>query len=71
MRLKEAFDESASRKNKLMETVKAYLRSKAGKNDKIVLKKRESKKKIEDLYDSKEVEFKEEAAKNVYRNMAV
>lgn len=53
MRLKEAFDESSVRKNKFMETVKTYLRNKAGKNDKIVLKKRESKKKIEDLYDSK------------------
>jgi hypothetical protein len=38
-----------------METVKNYMRGRNGKNDKIVLKKRESKKKIEDLYDSKEV----------------
>lgn len=37
-----------------METIRAYLRTHTGKNDKIVLKKRESKKKIEDLYDSKE-----------------
>lgn len=59
MRLKEAFDESAPRKTKFMETVKSYLRSKAGKTEKIVVKKRESKKKIEDLYDSKEAEFKE------------
>jgi hypothetical protein len=71
MKLKEAFEESAPRKNKFMETVKTYLRNKTGKNDKIVLKKRESKKKIEDLYDSKEAEFKEEAAKNIYRNMGV
>lgn len=46
IRLKEAFDETAPRKNKFSETVKTYMRGRAGKNDKIVLKKRESKKKI-------------------------
>lgn len=53
IRLKEAFDETAPRKNKFSETVKAYMRGRTSKNDKVVLKKRESKKKIEDLYDSK------------------
>lgn len=40
MRLKEAFEESVPRKTKFMETAKAYLRSKNGKTDKIVVKKR-------------------------------
>ena len=54
-----------------MENVRSYLRNKTGKSDKVVVKKRESKKKIEDLYDSKETEFKEEATKNIYRNLTV
>ena len=36
-----------------------------------MVRKRESRKKIEDLYDSKDMEMEEEQSKNVYRNMAV
>lgn len=54
-----------------METVKLYLKKSVGKTEKIVVKKRESRKKIEDLFDIKDLEIKEEASKNIYRNMDV
>jgi hypothetical protein len=38
-----------------MEIVRNYMKTRNVINDKIMLKKRESKKKIEDLYDSKEI----------------
>lgn len=41
-----------------MEIVKLHLKNSSNKNEKIVVKKRESKKKIEDLYDSKDSELK-------------
>lgn len=40
MKIKEAFEDSAPRKNKFMETVRSYTRNQHCKNDKIVLKKR-------------------------------
>jgi hypothetical protein len=54
-----------------MENVKAYTKNSGRKTEKIVVRKRESRKKIEDLYDVKDVEMEEEASKNIYRNMTV
>jgi hypothetical protein len=71
LKLKLAFNESIPRSTKFMETVKLYLKKSVGKTEKIVVKKRESRKKIEDLFDIKDLEIKEEASKNIYRNMDV
>ena len=71
LKLKMAFDQVCPRKTKFMQTVKQYLKKTFGKAEKIVVKKRESKKNIQDLYDLKDSELKEEASKNIYRNMNV
>lgn len=46
LKLKVAFDETVPRSTKFMETVKQYLKKSGGKVEKIVVKKRESRKKI-------------------------
>lgn len=71
IQIKQAFDDNVPRKNKFGEIAKAYLKKTGNKAEKIVVKKRQSRKKIEDLYDSKDVELREEASRNVYRNMKV
>ena len=72
IKLKAAFEENATKKNKFMETARNYLRKNTNaKSEKIVVRKRDSRRKIEDLYDSKDVEMEEEANKNIYRNMSV
>jgi len=43
----------------------------SAKSEKIVIRKRESRRKIEDLYDIKDVEIEEEANRNIYRNMSI
>lgn len=48
------------------------MKNKSGKNEHVMTKKRESKKKIEDLYDCKELENKEEEiSKGQYKNIYV
>lgn len=41
-----------------MELVKNYIKYQNSKSDKVMVKKRESRKKIEDLYDAKDLEMK-------------
>jgi len=45
-KIKEVLDDISPRRNKFMELVKTYLKNKSGKNEKVLFKKRESRKKI-------------------------
>ena len=54
-----------------MDAASQYMKKNCNKAEKVMVRKRESRRKIEDLYDSKDTQMEEEASRNIYRNMSV